>query len=567
MRGILSSRTAVPAAQPLWLAMPLGNRRRPVLLVSLLALLASVTSLGNRFALDDLPIILQNTRVHSLAAPWTYLSQTYWPPERGPALYRPLTILGFAIEWAVGGGAPLVFHVTTVLLYVAACLAVFWLADCLLPRPAAVIAALLFAVHPVHVEAVGNIVGQAELLVGLILALAVGAYVRARKQGPLTTRHGVALAALYGLGLMAKEHAVVLPGLLVLAELLLVEDRGTGVRRRAEQLLPALLAQLAVLVAFWTVRTTVTGGLVGRDWHPAFRSGDTAIRIWTALGVVPEWARLLLFPAHLSADYNPQEIPVGSGLGPRQVLGLVVLAMLAGFVVWAWRRRPVAAFGVLWACIAIFPVSNVLLPTGIFLAERTLFLPSVGAMLAVAAVLSPLLTQWESWIPGKRRLALALLAGILLAGLTRSALRQPVWRDNPTLFSQTAKDAPLSYRARAAHAVMLIESGNEADGEQEYLTALRLYRDDPNLFADLGNWYIGKQRFSEALEMYTRVLELVPDHWSATSRSILCLIQLNRLEEARRLALAAAHRGDEGAAGKLALVDSLIARGNPVPAR
>jgi protein O-mannosyl-transferase len=546
--------------------MPFGKARRPVLLVSVVALLASVTSLGNRFALDDLPIILGNPRVHSLATPWAYLSQTYWPPERGHALYRPLTILGFAMEWAVGGGAPFVFHLASVFLYIAACVAVFWLADCLLPRPAALIAALLFAVHPVHVEAVGNIVGQAEPLVGMLLAVAVGLYVRARRRGPLTPRHGVALAALYGLGLMAKEHAAVLPGLLVLAELLVVDDRGTGARRRAEQLLPTLLAQAAVLVSFWTVRTTVTGGLIGRDWHPAFRSGGTSIRIWTALGVVPEWVRLLLFPSHLSADYNPQEIPVGTGLGPRQALGLAMLAVLTGFVAWAWRRRPVAAYGILWACVAIFPVSNLLLPTGIFLAERTLFLASIGGMLAVGAVVSPYLTEWESWMPGKRRMALALFGVILLAGGVRSALRQPIWRDNPTLFAQTAKDAPLSYRARAAHAVMLLESGKEAEGEQEYLTALRLYRDDPNLFADLGDWYLGKQRFAEALGMYSRVLELVPDHWSATSRSILCLTQLNRLEDARRLALVAARRGDEGAAAKLAFVDSLIARGSPRPA-
>jgi tetratricopeptide (TPR) repeat protein len=313
------------------------------------------------------------------------------------------------------------------------------------------------------------------------------------------------------------------------------------------------------------VRTTVTGGLVGRDWHPAFRTGDTSIRIWTALGVVPEWLRLLFFPAHLSADYNPQQIPVGTGFGPRQLLGVLVLALLAGVVLSAWRRRPVVAFGILWAGGALFPVSNLLLPTGIFLAERTMFLPSIGAVLAVGAGLAPFLAQWHSWTRRKRRLGVALLCVVLLAGETRSALRQPVWRDNPALFAQTARDAPRSYRARAAYAVMLIEAGNEADGEDEYRAALRLYRDDPNLFADLGNWYIGKQRFSDALEMYSRVLELVPDHWTATSRSILCLIQLKRLDEARSLAQVAARRGDEGAAAKLALVDTLLVREIPVP--
>ena len=131
--------------------------------------------------------------------------------------------------------------------------------QCIVCAGAAIVAALLFAVHPVHVEAVGNIVGQSELLVALLLSLAVVIYVRARQAGPLSARDGIVVAGLYLLGLMAKEHAVVLPGLLVIAEFLLIED-ATPIRQRAERLLPALLAQVAVLVVFWTVRTMVTGG-------------------------------------------------------------------------------------------------------------------------------------------------------------------------------------------------------------------------------------------------------------------------------------------------------------------
>jgi len=519
------------------------------------ALLASATSLGNRFALDDLAIIVNNARVHSLAAPWEYFTQTYWPAVSGAALYRPLTVLGFSVEWLSGGGAPVVFHLISVLLYLAACAAVYWLAATLLPRMVAVIAAVLFAAHPVHVEAVGNVVGQPEIVVGLLLPAGVAFYVRARRLGPLRARDGVLLTVLYAAALMVKEHAVVFPLLLILAELLIVgraTPAGTGLKRLA----PLLAAQGVVLAGFWAVRTSVTGGLIGRDWHPAFRTGGAVDRLLIALGVVPEWARLLFFPWHLSADYNPQQIPVGGGFGGRQLLGIGLLVLLGIVVARSWHRRPVVAFGTLWFAIAIFPVSNVLLPTGILLAERTLFLPSVGAIVALAGAIALLLDAAPA---GRQRPLLGAVALVTLVWAGRSAMRQPVWRDNATLFAQTALDAPRSYRARAAHGIALLESGREVEGEAEYRLALSLYRDDPNVFADLGNWYLGKQRYAEALPLYARVLELVPDHWAATSRSILCLIQLGRLEEARQLAQVATARGDQGAAGKLALVDSLIA--------
>lgn len=527
------------------------------ILVAALALGASLTSLANGYALDDLPIILNNSRIHSLATPWTYFGQTYWPPESGPALYRPVAVLAMAIEWAVGAGEPFVFHLTNILAYVAASLMVLWLALELLPIPAAFLSAALFAVHPVHVEAVGNAVGQPEILVGVLVAFAVAWYTRARRMGQLRGRDGVVLAAVYAAGLLTKEHAVVLPGLLLLAELLLVRDAAPA-RQRIGRLVPVFLGLIAVLVAVWTVRTMVTGGLVGRDVHPAFRHGDTATRLWTMAGVVPEWLRLLLFPLHLSADYNPQEIPIAAGLGGRQLAGFVVLLASAGIVLWGWRRHPVIAFGVLWTGLTLFPVSNLLLPTGILLAERTLFLPSVGAMLGVGGAGAALLPALVRLDRPRRAVVFAGLWLVVLGGLLRSAFRQPVWRDNLTLFTQTARDAPRSYKALAGYGVMLFAMGDDENGERQYRRGLELYRDDPNLFTDFGDWYLQKGRYADALEAYARVLELVPGHWAATSRSILCLIRLGRLEEARKLAAAAAGRGDEGAAGKLAYVDSLL---------
>src|SRR5690606_33726767 len=112
---------------------------------------------------------------------------------------------------------------------------------------------------------------------------------------------------------------------------------------------------------------------------------DTAARAQTVLGVIPEWGRLLVWPASLQADYGPPQIPIGGPFEARHLLGLGIL------VAWAlslWitirLRLRLIAIGLAWIPVALSPVSNLLFPTGILLAERTLFLPSVGIALIVA---------------------------------------------------------------------------------------------------------------------------------------------------------------------------------------
>ena len=149
-------------------------------LVVLAALVASASSLGNGFALDDVLVIERRALVHSLGDLRALLTTAYWqlPPE--DTLWRPLGLVTFAAQWGAGGGAPWVFHAVSVMLYVSVCLAVLALAWQLMPPVGALAAALVFAVHPVHVESVGNIVGQLELWVAVAVVAAAAVYARAR---------------------------------------------------------------------------------------------------------------------------------------------------------------------------------------------------------------------------------------------------------------------------------------------------------------------------------------------------------------------------------------------------
>ena len=135
--------------------------------IVLLALAATSTSLGHDFTFDDVYVVRNNVRVHELGGLLKLFGQTYWPPQLGGDGYRPLVMTIFTLQWVAGGGAPWMFHLGNVVLAVATAAAVYWCALAILPLAGAWVAGALFAVHPVHVEVTGNIVGQSELLVAL----------------------------------------------------------------------------------------------------------------------------------------------------------------------------------------------------------------------------------------------------------------------------------------------------------------------------------------------------------------------------------------------------------------
>lgn len=537
--------------------------------VVLLALLASASGLGNGFVYDDRPIILENARVHTLARWWEAFAQPYWPPNWGDTNYRPLTILSFAVQWALGGGSPLLYHAVSVALYVGVCLAVLRLARLVLPSSAAWIVAALFAVHPVHVEAVANVVGQSELMVALGSTLAVAAYVRMRDAGAARERLPPAVAAialLYAMVSFSKESGFLLPGLFLAAELTVVRTRLGAQRRalraRARELWPVYSVCAGIGLVYLLLRRSVLGGF-GDDPNVVISLLSHESRVLTMLGVVPDWARLLLWPARLAADYSPPGVRVMLGPAWEIVPGLAVLLGAAALGIAAWRAgRPVAAFGLLWLAVAIFPVSNLVIRSGVILAERTLFLPSVGALIAVGAAAAWAIDRLAELPRSRRRLAAVPLALVLAAGAAKSASRQRVWRDGETFLEQIVQDAPLSYRAHYMYGMWLIENGRREEGERRVRTAIRLFPYDGAPYTDLADRYRRAGICAPAIDLYRRAIALGAFRDRARLGLVACLLREGHLADAAEQSrIGAAERGPEAAQFRrlLAIADSAIA--------
>jgi hypothetical protein len=472
--------------------------RRNNLAVAVIALAATITSLRNGFAYDDIPIIATNDRVHDLASWWSFFGTSYWPPQYGESLYRPTSMLTYATQWAIGDGNPMVFHAISITLFILLAILVLTLLRELMEESAALVGGLLFAAHPVHTEAVANVVGQAELLAGIGVVAAMTIYLRARRSGgPTITQSGV-IALLYAGASLAKEHALFLPLLIGAAELILTREAVD--RAKVGKLLSLLLIVGAAVLG---ARTAVLGSLFGEQSPVAM---DASTRIWMMLRVIPEWVRLLAWPSHLSAEYGPNQIQVIDGPSAGGLLGIVILVTFAAAFVVCVRRQPAIAFALAWLAITFVPVSN--LVSGVVLQERTLMLPSVSAVMIIGAAFQSLMLLATT---PRARYALVSLAGVLMiAGTVRSALRNPTWHDNLTLFTQMVKDAPLSYRAHYLYGSELFGIGRAAEGEQELRRAIALSRNDSDPFNFLATKYREARAYSLAIPLYREALAIRP---------------------------------------------------------
>jgi hypothetical protein len=412
-----------------------------------------VGALWNHFALDDNQIVQFNKLVLQFSGVWRAFVSPYWPPVIGGGMYRPFPLASYALDWQLGGAAWW-FHAVNVAWHAGASVAVAWLARRWSGERAALAAGLLFAVHPVHVEAVANVVGRAELMAALFAIVSVYAALAHDR----LWWSAVALAA----GLLSKENAVVAPALILWGWMIGLAPRPSRGRMAAYA-----GVWVALGLVYVVVRWTVLGHeLVGRPAPVFFGASPVAVRL-TAVAALADVARLLVFPLTLRVDYSPAERTLVTSLfDPRFAVGLLCVALWGALLWLTWRRaRRVEAFGLGWIAIALFPVSNLVVSVGVLLAERALYLPSAGLALAAGAWLKDLET---------RRLALV-LGLLVVAGGAWSAHRIPVWRDTQAMIGSELEDSPNSFAGPAHMVVMYLTGHQPAKALVAYRRATEIY--------------------------------------------------------------------------------------------
>ena len=558
---------------------------------------------SNPFLHDDIAIIGENPLVRESGRLLEAFQHDYWAVletnEARDRLYRPLTIASFALNHAAGGLNPLGYRIVNALFHAFACLALFLLcARFGLSRGAAGAVSLLFALHPVHTEAVNAVVARADLMaavgvfagLGLLMGVALPwakpdeekESEKKENDGGVSYR-GVFMplgltCALCLFAFLSKEIGV---ALLFSALLWWLWGRyvlGETERPPLKHTLIAICALGLVLIIYVGMRYAALG-MLARPYPPSKLDNVLALmpvggRILGAIGVLGRYFKLLVWPWPLSMDYSFAQIPVE---GAEAALWMAVGAL--GLLVWgyaAWRFRkdmPWVAFGLVVFLGAYLPVSNLLIPMGTIMAERVLYIPSAGFLITLVPTAGVWLSR-RDW-----RFGAALLIGVCLLFGVLTLKRNHEWGDALRFWRRTAEVSPKSARALRVFGQALIDrnkfreavaplrksveiypvydfawvdlgiaqmqSGEAAAAETSLKRALRLNDENAEAHLALGVLYMGAGRGDLARPHFERAIGLKPTLVEA--RFNLGTLYLKA--GLRRLAIAQFEGGAEARAG------------------
>ncbi len=523
--------------------------------LSAFAALLYANTLGHGYVLDDLLAITENSLVKKgISAIGELLSSHYRVGTEGAGasalLYRPLSLVTFALEWTMAPGSPFVAHLMNVLWYSATVGLLFntlritfrgyhwmWAAG----------SALLFAVHPLHTEVVANIKSRDELLSLFFCVAALYVWVRAL-QRPAAGRTILALF-FYFLALLSKESAVTFLPAFPFVGWFFFEK--TLRQSAAHGALFALPVAVFLLLRAWVFSQTADNFTISAFDNPIVEAEAFGERAATGFMALWQYFRLLVFPHPLVSDYSYQHLTVVGWTNWQAIAGLL---LVGGLAFWTLRglsqRRPDAFLsGMFLAGIVLY--SQLLIVIGVLVGERLMYAPSLwfcaGLMFWLlkgtgwdlrqktqdpAAVLSQ---------PGSKAVIWT-LALVSVAFSLKTFIRNFDWTDNFSLFSADVQHAPGSFRIQNgignALSKRIKDDLNLSVAEREEMLAQLEFharaaiaiRPEANSYLNLGNAAIIRRQYESAVAMFDSALVFAPQYEPARRNIAQCYLALGKKE-------------------------------------
>ena len=385
---------------------------------------------------------------------------------------RPLLMFTYWANYQLSHD-PFGFHVVNVLIHIANSFLIFLIVRRLLRPESALLlpafAGAVFLLHPVQTESVSYIAGRSESL-SVFFLLAAFAVFLYRRQTVVSWRVAIAVLLLFGAALTSKEHTLVLPVLLLLTDYYWNPGFSLdGIRRNWRLYAPIALGAAggAVLVVEVLARAPTAGFSVkGITWYQYFFTECRAFFVYL---------RLFVFPVGQNLDW---EFPVSRTILDRgAVFGFFAILLLVGAAIYYRRRYPLASYGFLVYILLMAPTSS-FVPIKDPIAERRLYLPMIGLLLVVTAVLRHV--HWD-----RRKMTASLCAvQVVLAVLTYR--RNLLWANDVAVWEDAARKSPGKARVHFQLAHTYYTDGRCLDAVAQYAETARLQKPDYALLVDWG---------------------------------------------------------------------------------
>ena len=493
-----------------------GNRKLPnippfiqkhqisilLLAISLITFLAYLPSLSNGFmhTWDDQLYVTENPLVSELTT--KNVKKIFSTNVAGN--YHPLTVLSLAVNYQLSGQTPFPYHLTNLLIHILNTLLVFWLIQLLTGRKIIVSAftALLFGIHPMHVESVAWIAERKDVLHTFFYLLAAITYVY-YSQKEKWIWYPVALL-FFVLAVLSKGTAVTLVGVLVLIDFLLQ-------RKWNWKLIVDKLPFIAIAIYF---------GLMAVD-------AQAEHEIVSGLGKVYSFKRLtfagygfvmyiakLLVPINLSALYPYPDLKNGIPLMLKisPFISLIILSIAA----YSIKFTRVIVFGIGFYLVTVVLVLQYIQVGAAIMAERYTYIPYIGLLLILGYGMHYIFSQKSSnWkIP---KMATGVLASVFTLFCTIATFNQcKIWKNGSTLWSNVISNYPesaLAYNNRGNYYLNVAKEHEKA--KEDYSKAISLKPNYVDAYTNRGNYFYKKKDFKRALADYESVIAHKPKEYSA----------------------------------------------------
>ena len=545
------------------------------------AALAYIATLGFGFVYDDVPQILKNPAIQSWRFVPQYFTSHVWAaiyPNSAGSYYRPIFLLWLRLNYALFGTDAAGWHATSVACHVVATWLVFRIAKGLSrDRITALLAALIFAVHPAHVENVAWISAVTDPLMTCFLLGSFYAFLTFRNSRKRAT---AALSiGLFALALLSKETAVVLPLLIFVYVLILGGNEEEGVREEAREreeserevqdgregkrereqesgtkevvagkahvaegvshrlwsASSAAFPYLALVLAYAIVRFRALQGwshaTIPIGWKSVFLTWPSVLWFYTKHAALP-----LKSSEFYSLDYV-SHFSASSVLLPATALAATAFAL---FLLLHWFAREdsqkrLARFALALILLPLLPVLDLrALTVGDVVHDRYLYLPSIGFALLIALLVRGMIRQIERRSPTApaKLLALAFVSPILIAYSALTISQQMQWANDILLYTRGLESAPANLTVRDNLANSLLAANQPDRAIPLYLEVLHRNPDFWRSNYNLGFAYYKTANFQSAEDYLHRAIRVDPSDSDQYIYLALAELQLQHLPEA-----------------------------------
>ncbi|MEY4936746.1 MAG: hypothetical protein RIS64_3105 [Bacteroidota bacterium] len=494
-------------------------------------------TLTHDYAQDDAIVITENMFTTKGISGWSGLLEydTFYGffKESGKAnlvaggRYRPFTLMMFALEYQIFGKNPLFGHLFNLIWYALTCVVLYFLllkllsyknkTDLAQAGMLAFITTLIFTVHPIHTEVVANIKGRDEMMTLLGSLGGVWFSIKFLEKGNIVNI--VISGILFFIALMSKENAITF---LMIAPMIYYFFLNV----RISKMIPLMIPFVASTILFLGLRTNAIGNQLGGEQMELlnnpflkFENGQYIPfsfmeKMATIVYTLGKYIVLLLIPHPLTHDYYPRHIDIMTFGNP-----LVIISLLAyiGLLIWGTKQflqGKIIGFGILFYLVTLFIVSNIVFAVGTNMAERFVFMPSIGFCLVISVLLTTLFKTKQFFI-----LPIVILIALLF-GL-KTFIRNFDWKDDYTLFTTDVEISENSTKVQCSAGGQMIERAVKENPKnpnpivlqkaiQHLKKSIEIHPLNKNAYLLLGNGYFYLKEFDKSVETYQKTLQIAP---------------------------------------------------------